>query len=48
MMNITRENIIWLILNSKSRGDLLKAIALETDKSLDISKVMLFQMLSII
>ena len=35
-MNITYENIIKLNLNPESRADLLKAIALENDNSLNI------------
>ena len=35
-MNITHENIVELILDSKSRSDLLKAISLQNDNSSDI------------
>lgn len=36
MMNITHKNIIGLILDPESRADLFKAIALESDNSLNI------------
>ena len=35
-MNITHENIIGLIFDPESRSDLLKAIALQNDNSLNI------------